>query len=153
MQRRIFAVHCHLGLFLIAGSLWFSCGCGEDSSGPPRKETFPVVGKVLVDGQPVENLAVYCESLTEIDKENPTKSQCFTQADGTFKIGTYLSADGVPEGDYALTFQWGETNGFTRVYEGDRLNGRYGDPKKSAIKFTVEPGEPTDIGTIELTTK
>jgi hypothetical protein len=138
----------------MVGLLWVSCGCGGgESSGTPRKETFPVVGKVLVDGEAVENLAVYCESMTEIDKENPTKSQSFTLKDGSFKIGTYLSTDGVPEGEYALTFQWGEMNGFTRVYEGDKLNGRYSNPKTSAVKFTVEPGEPTDLGTIELTTK
>ena len=41
----------------------------------------------------------------------------------------------------------------SRGYDGDKLNGRYTDPQKSAIKFTVEPGEPIDLGTIDLTTK
>ena len=52
-----------------------------------------------------------------------------------------------------LTFQWGEINAFKRSYDGDKLNGRYNDPEKSAVNFTVEPGQPTDLGTIELTTK
>jgi len=133
------------------GMLWTFCGCGE--SHPDWLPTYPVTGKVLVDGEPVEFLAVYCDRLSELDKEHPTKSQCFTQKDGSFTIGTYLSNDGVPEGDYALTFQWGEINRYSRGYDGDKLNGRYSDPEESALKFTVEPGQPIDLGTIELTTK
>ncbi len=140
-----------LKLFLMAGLTSACCGCSE--AHPDWLPTYPVIGKVLVDGEPVEYLAVYCDMLSEPDKEHPTKSQCFTQKDGSFTIGTYLSNDGVPEGDYALTFQWGEMNGFTRGYDGDKLNGRYTDPEKSAIKFTIEPGESVDLGTIELTTK
>ncbi|MGE5191197.1 MAG: hypothetical protein ACM3U2_01765, partial [Deltaproteobacteria bacterium] len=132
-------------------SLGACSGCGESSSN--RTPTYPVVGAVLVDGQPVEMLAVRCVRLSEADKEHPTESQCFTAADGTFEISTYEAGDGVPEGEYVLTFQWGEWNLFSRTYDGDKLDGRYSDPAKSATKFEVVAGEPTDLGTIELTTK
>src|SRR5262245_17353904 len=141
----------NIGPILILTAVEFIAGCVN--SGPERVPTFPVVGKVLVDGEPVENLAIRCIRLSEADKENPTESQCFTAADGSFTIGTYESKDGVPEGEYALTFQWGEWNLYSHSYSGDKLDGRYSDAAKSETKFEVVPGEPTDLGTIELTTK
>jgi hypothetical protein len=139
------------GLFLMVTMAGVSVGCS--GSGPERVPTYPVVGKVLVDGEAVEMLAIRCVRLSEADKENPTLSQAFTAADGSFTIGTYESKDGVPEGEYALTFQWGEWNLYSHSYEGDKLNGRYSDAAKSGTKFEVVPGEPTELGTIELTTK
>jgi hypothetical protein len=38
-------------------------------------------------------------------------------------------------------------------YDGDKFNGRYRDPKKSDVKFTVRKGTPNDLGDIELKTK
>ena len=140
-----------VGLSLILALLSTCCGCGRQQ--PFRKETFPVKGKVLVDGQPVENLAVVCIRLSEADKEHPTESQCFTQKDGRFEIGTYESKDGVPEGEYALTFRWGEWNLFTKSYDGDKLNDRYTDPQNPVAKFTVKKGQPTELGEIKLTTQ
>ena len=138
-------------LSLILPTLWICGGCGQPQS--DRKETYPVRGDVLVDGEPVENLAVICILLSEADKEHPTQSQCFTQKDGSFEIGTYESKDGVPAGEYALTFRWGAWNLLSHSYEGDKLNDRYTDPKKTAAKFTVKEGEPTELGEINLTTK
>jgi hypothetical protein len=140
-----------VALLLLPGIAWASIGCGE--SGPPRNETFPVAGKVLVDGKPPGFLAVNCVRVSEIDKQNRTDSQCLTENDGSFKIATYVASDGVPEGDYVLTFQWGEINGFTGAYVGDKLNGRYSDPAMSTIKFTVVKGKPTNLGEIKLTTQ
>ncbi len=128
------------------------CSCGKEPQGF-RKVTFPVSGLVYVDGAPVENLAVTCvkQPLGD-DKEHPTQSQTYTEKDGKFKISTYKSGDGVPEGDYVLTFYWGELNLMSMTYSGpDKLNERYQDPASSPVRFTVKPGEPTDLGKIELT--
>jgi hypothetical protein len=140
-----------VALSLILPSLGICCGCGQ--AGGNRKSTYPVKGKVLVDGEPVEMLAVVCVRLSEVDQERPTESQCFTQKDGSFTIGTYESGDGVPEGDYALTFRWGQWNLFSHSYEGDKLNGRYTNLTNPVAKFTVKKGQPTDLAKIELTTK
>jgi hypothetical protein len=142
-----------LSLAATLASLCICCGCGEKIRGPARVATYPVEGVVLVDGQPVGNLAVNCIRQSEPDKQHPTLPQCFTEDSGRFKIGTYESKDGVPEGDYAITFQWGEFNLFSRVYEGDKLNGRYSDPAASPVTFKVTKGKPVDLGTIKLTTK
>jgi hypothetical protein len=127
--------------------------CGKEV-GPPRKETYPVTGQVYVDGKPVENVAVTCVDVKGMDKEKPTLSETRTDKDGKFKISTYQSGDGVPVGDYVLTFYWGELNLLSMSYGGpDKLNERYKDPGASTHKFTVKKGAPTDLGKIELTTK
>jgi hypothetical protein len=136
-------------LALAALCLVFS-SCGEEQF---RKETFPVTGEVYVDGEPAAELAVRCINVNGLDKEHPTTSAAFTDKTGEFEISTYEQADGVPVGDYVLTFQWGQWNRMTASYGGDKLNGRYRDPKTSEHRFTVEEGKPTELGRIELTTK
>jgi hypothetical protein len=109
---------------------------------------------VYVDGQPADGLAVTCHSVAGLDKESPTLSSAFTGKDGKFEISTYESADGVPAGDYVLTFVWGKWNTISMTYGGpDKLNDRYKDPKTSEFKVSVQQGKPTDLGRIELTTK
>jgi 5-hydroxyisourate hydrolase-like protein (transthyretin family) len=126
-------------------------GCTPE--GPERKETSKVIGQVLVDDKPIEGMAVYCHNTAGIDTAQPTMSACFTGKDGKFEVSTYQKGDGVPEGDYTLTFLWGQFN-ISMQYGGpDKLNKRYEDPKKSEVKFTVVSGQPTDLGQIKLTTK
>jgi len=127
------------------------CSCGKEEQS--RKETFPVSGEVYVDGNPVASLAVRCIAVSGIDKENPTTSAAFTDEEGKFQIATYESSDGVPEGEYVLTFEWGKW-GLDGSYGGpDKLDGRYNDPEKSEHRITVVKGQPTKLGRIELTTK
>mgnify|MGYP003574660085 CR=1 FL=1 len=125
-----------------------SCGGDEQF----RKETYPVSGEVYVDGQPAAALAVRCINVNGLDAEHPTTSSTFTDEEGKFEISTYESADGVPEGEYVLTFQWGKWD-LSGSYSGDKLNGRYKDPKASQHPVTVEEGKPTDLGRIDLTSK
>ena len=128
-------------------------GCGGDE--PFRKTTSPVKGKITVDGAaPGTEVQLACHPVTGMDSAHPTSSQTATDADGNFSIATYAAGDGVPAGDYLLTFSWQEFNLFSREYSGpDKLNGRYSDPVTSQIKLTVKDGEPLDLGVIELTTK
>jgi len=126
--------------------------CGEKL--PERKETFPVTGEVYVDGQPAAQLQVTCHDVKGIDTAAPTVSSALTGPDGKFAISTYLSADGVPAGEYLLTFVWGRFDMLSKSYGGpDKLKGRYTDPQKSQHRIKVESGKPTDLGRIELSTK
>jgi len=128
------------------------CSCAEE--GPVRKETYPVTGEVYVDGQPAADVAVTCNDVKGLDTEMPTTSSGVTDQNGRFQISTYESSDGVPPGEYTLTFMWGQRNLMTMSYGGpDKLNGRYSDPKASEVRFTVESGKPADLGQIQLTTK
>ncbi len=138
-----------MGIILLVGMI----GMGCSSPGPDRKETCKVSGQVLIDGQPVDSVAVYCTDVNGIDTAEPTMSACFTGTDGRFALSTYEKGDGVPPGEYTLTFLWGQFNMNMQYGGPDKLHDRYMDATKSTIKFTVEPGEPKDLGKIELTTK
>jgi hypothetical protein len=129
-------------------------GCGDD--GPLRKETFPVSGQVVIDGQPPSSpVQIMCHPVGGMDQQQRTISQSVTGDEGRFSISTYETGDGAPAGEYVLTFEWGQMNLFSMQYGGpDKLNGRYADPKTSQIKFSVTPdGGPVDLGRIELKTK
>lgn len=142
-----------VGMGIVCGILALAfIGCGG-TPGEYRKPTSQVRGRVLVDGQPAEGLSITCLSTTGMDREHPTTSGCLTSTDGRFAISTYISGDGVPEGDYILTYQWGTLNVLTKSYDGDKLNGRYTEAAASPTKFTVKTGEPVDLGEIRLTTK
>lgn len=113
-----------------------------------------MTGEVYVDGNPAGQVQVTCHNVQGIDTEHPTFSQALTNEEGKFSISTYEAADGVPEGEYVLTFMWGQIDLFKGGYGGpDKLRGRYSDPKASQFRVTVEAGKPTDMAKTELTTK
>ena len=119
-----------------------------------HKATFPVTGEVYVDGKPAGNLQVTLHDVKGIDAKHPTHSAAMTDDNGKFAVSTYAQSDGVPEGEYAMTFVWGELNLLTMHYGGkDKLKNKYADPKTSKTRLTVEKGKPADMGRIELSTK
>ncbi|XZE54533.1 hypothetical protein SH139x_000503 [Planctomycetaceae bacterium SH139] len=139
-----------LGLMMLGCVVFVGCGGGTEG----RKTTYRISGTVHVDGQPANYLAVRAHPVAGVDKGDPTYSSAFTDEEGKFVLSTYESGDGIPEGQYTLTFNWGEMNLLSMSYGGpDKLKKRYDDPVKSEIKITVGPDQPEDIGVIELTTK
>ncbi len=139
----------HFVALLSVVCLLTSCG----PKGPPRKETFPVTGELIVDGKPAAAVQVTLTDTKGMDQELPTYSSAMTEENGKFSISTYELGDGVPEGDYVVTFVWGELNLFSMQYGGpDKLKDKYSDPKTSTFKIKVEKGKPADMGRIELTT-
>jgi hypothetical protein len=135
---------CQGALLLLALIL---AGCSSEQRGGPRMATYPVTGIVTVDGKPAAQLTVEChpEPGAQLKHEVAT----LTDDQGKFSIATYEAGDGIPEGSYKLAFIWIEPGIAAR----DRLKGAYADKKKSTHTVTVVKGQPTDLGTIELTTK
>ncbi|MCL4206365.1 MAG: hypothetical protein KJ000_28115 [Pirellulaceae bacterium] len=128
------------------------CSCGEDT--PSGKATFPVTGQVYVDGQTAAGLQVNLHPLEGFDAADPTVSSAVTEQDGRFAVSTYRAGDGAPEGQYALTFEWKKFDLISKTYSGpDQLNGRCSDPQKSPWRCSVNRGQPTDMGRIELSAK
>ncbi|HEY2840409.1 MAG TPA: hypothetical protein VGJ26_14730, partial [Pirellulales bacterium] len=124
----------------LAIALAFACvGCGK--SGPPRKTVYPVSGQVLVDGKPAEQAVVYLHPVKKV--ENLGRPFGTVKADGSFQIGTYLSNDGAPAGEYAVTVVWQKN----MIVEGeersgpDQLGDRYSNPSQPIAKITVIEGE------------
>jgi hypothetical protein len=127
----------------------------QRQDGHYRKPTSPVTGQIHVDGEPPGSpLQVACHDLNGMDKEHPSVSAAITDNNGTFRVSTYETGDGIPPGEYVLTFSWQEFNLMSMSYGGpDKLNKRYQDPKQSAVRFTVVEGQPLNLGRIELTTE
>lgn len=142
-------------LLLLVPVFLVGCSGGETLDPPFRKETAAVTGVITVDGEPPSGpVVIKCYPVAGIDKEHPSSSSSRTGDLGAFEISTYEKGDGIPEGDYVLTFTWQKFNTFSMNFSGpDKLNGRYKDPRKSEIKVSVKGAEPIDLGTIELTTK
>ncbi len=132
--------------------LLLGIGCGGDDE-PYRKPTAPVSGVVTIDGKvPANPVKIATHPVGGMDQEHPSVSHCMTGEGGKFQISTYETGDGVPEGEYRLTFQAGQMNLVSRSYTGDLLNGRYSDPQKSEFTLTVAGTDPIDLGTIDLKT-
>lgn len=123
-------------------------GCSKKPQGGPRFKTYPVTGTVTVDGEGIPFISIECHPGPDSEIRFPVSAS--TKEGGEFSIGTYESGDGLPAGSYTLTFTWLVPGG---VAAKDNLNGAYSDKSKSEYKFTVEEGDPTDLGVIELKTK
>lgn len=123
-----------------------SLGCGGDT----RPPTFPVKGKLLVDGKPAHEAFIW------FHPADPKGQRSSAQADdkGDFQISSFTSGDGAPVGDFTLTFEWPEKSGaFKTQFEGpDRLRGKYKDISTSSHKVTIDK-QGKDLGTINLSTK
>lgn len=135
-------------LALVAASLLGGCGKKDDGL-----VLTPVKGVVVIDGKPQKMVAVRCHPLKKNASQMESIGQAFTEEDGSFTISTKTTGDGLPAGEYVLTFEWGQMNYISMQYGGpDKLNGRYADAEKSTVKFKVEEGKPVDLGRIELKT-
>ena len=113
--------------WIVASGLVVVCvGCGGEPKGGPRVETFPVTGKVLVDGAPAAGVLVGCHPQGEASVKR--QLTVYTDEEGAFSIGTYEAGDGLPEGEYKLTFEW---------IQGPML----GPEKGHAQEGLLQPGE------------
>ncbi|MEX2173662.1 MAG: hypothetical protein WD872_04820 [Pirellulaceae bacterium] len=138
-----------LGAIALCGAL---CGCSETDNG--RKPTYPVTGQLFVDKKPAAQVQITLHDVNGVDQAAPTYSSTFSGEDGKFALSTYEEGDGVPEGEYVLTFLWGQMNMMSMQYGGpDKLKDKYSDPKTSTIRVKVEKGKPADLGAVELSTE
>lgn len=71
-------------------------------SGSDRLPVHPVQGQITFNGKPLANafVVLHPKSPTE-SRHGPAQAQ--TDADGNFRVTTYETGDGAPEGEYAVT--------------------------------------------------
>jgi hypothetical protein len=143
------------GIVLLPLVMVMGSGCKEELKGGPRVDVVPVTGKLLVDGKPVEGIAISftCTSDRGVNFAVPNP-EGITDKDGVISATTYLIGDGCPPGDYTLTFQWTSVNPLTGSTGGDKFKGKFTNMEKSQHKVTIpKSNKPHDLGTIELSTK
>lgn len=145
---------------LTAGLTWLS-GCGQ-----PEYVQLPVVpaeGVVLFQGKPPAGADVTFLPLND-NSPDAVKPRGKVAADGSYRLATYPTADGKPDGappgEYRVAIRWptrparltdGDEGGGppgAPGLQGDRLRDRYSRPDKSGLTARVEAGKP--IETIRL---
>ncbi len=137
--------------FLLVASI-LTAGCGDGERMPPNaKPVVPVSGLVHIDGKPAPaGVQIRFHAVSQ-DPKNATLSMATTDAEGRFKAWTYQPDDGIPPGEFQVTFDDQSQSKPHLRSSPDLFKGKYSDPKKSEFKLTVpESGGPVDMGTIEL---
>jgi hypothetical protein len=137
-------------VFLVFTVGLYGCSGGGPSAGIDVKPTVSVTGKVVVDGESPETPIVVKAHMVNRDPGQPLSSG-ITDKDGVFKLNTYNQGDGIPPGEYRLTFLWGTLSMRGGMKGMDQLGGRYYFPEDSPFTVTVaETEDDLDLGVFEL---
>ncbi len=126
-----------------------SCSTDRPACYPVRGEIFVSQGK---ERTPANGAVVVFHSTAPASVEAPRPTAQVGE-DGKFELTTYVKGDGAPAGEYAITIEWRPPRPpppHKPKWTGDRLKGRYADPRTSTIHYSVEKGKDNNVPTIEL---
>jgi hypothetical protein len=106
-----------------------------------RKPVFPVSGQVTLDGKPLAHafVVLHPQGVTGADDVRP---HAHADANGSFALTTYDSADGAPVGEYRITVEK-----YKPPKESDKglpvnlLPARYAKPETSSLTAHVQEGK------------
>ncbi len=119
--------------------------------GPSRRSVFPVKGRVVDNaGKPVVGATVLFHP-TATDPEDPNIPTAHVDETGAYSLTTYVEGDGAPAGEYRVTVLLvpGKKHPLDLPVS-DLLKGRYSDPAKSKILFTVEKKDLNEVPEIRV---
>jgi hypothetical protein len=129
-------------------------GCSDEIAG--RLSVYPVSGKVLYKGKPLEGAeVVLVAAAAPAGATAPPAPTGTTGADGSFKLTTYEKDDGAPAGKYQvkiLTTPPPSADAGILVKREkvvDVLKGKYLDPSKTGLAAVVEE-KPTELPPFQL---
>jgi hypothetical protein len=125
-----------LALVLSVGLVGCLHGCGKDKGTTDRIATFPVHGKLLINGAPAPGAMVKFFA----DKQAGRVPTAIVREDGSFSASYYDAEDGAPAGEYKLLVVWmlpPPEGGMAQ----DALGGRFLDPARPVATITVHPTE------------
>jgi 3',5'-cyclic AMP phosphodiesterase CpdA len=113
-----------------------------DEKGVPRKlaKTYPLKGRVTLDGQPVVDVTVRFYRKTPNGKRDfRMVTDGVTNEDGTFLASTYTGFDGIPAGDYYVTVVKIDRSGGEEAK--NQLPQKYSAPSTTPVRFTAKDGD------------
>jgi hypothetical protein len=121
-----------------------ACGSG-------RKPVFPVRGQILGPNQRPALGALVVFHPVNPDPADPVKPLGRVDDKGRFTLTTYQEGDGAPAGEYVITVTWPVPKKTPFDAEGgDQLQGRYANPQRSALRFSVEKVAENEVPVIRL---
>ncbi len=139
-----------LNLICIVALSLSAVGCSSERKPANELKVVPVTGVVLVDGQPTAGIKIKMFSQTT-DREKRAFPRGVTDEEGRFHAWTYRVNDGVPPGEYVVTYVDHSQANPTIRDNPDGFQGRYSDRKSTEHKITVpDSDEPFDMGEIAL---
>jgi len=110
------------------------------------KPTYPVRGKVMMDGAPVSNAYLIFYYVDPDPKKAPQRiADAIAAGDGSFVLSSYAAGDGAPAGSYIVTAVLRQP-----FYDPDgklgknRLPAKYASPKESDLRAVVR-NSPNDL--------
>jgi hypothetical protein len=133
-----------------------AAGCGQSDFGNVRQPTFPVQGKVTLDGKPLPGATIVFKPLDPARFKWRETPQAKTDQDGQFTVFTYASDDGAPAGEYRVgiaVLGGGDDEGGDQVRRdasAAKLPASYADAATSGLTTNVE-AKPNTLPTFELT--
>jgi len=126
--------------FCILFGICFACGC--ESKKKDRPEVYPVRGSLFIAGKPAVDARVMLFATANGLLPNVYCPHGIVAADSTFHLTTFMTNDGAPAGDYAVTVVWPgpRVKGQAEDEEGpDRLQGRYADFRRPPATVHITP--------------
>lgn len=115
----------------------------SDEKGVIRKQkaTFPVNGKVTLNGKPLAGATVALHSFNKTSEKHTTVCDGLSDANGRFTVTTYFRFDGAPAGEYTATVRKVK-RGIADEEAPDKntLPEKYGAPTTSPLKVTIKEG-------------
>jgi hypothetical protein len=124
---------------LQAGFILFLLAAGCSRIIPGRQAVYPVSGELFVRGQAAAGAVIRLYAINDLFLERLCPHAVVEQ-DGSFRLTTYNSDDGAPDGDYALTVTWPAPPKPGQEEGPDRFNGRFANRHQPVRKITVSPG-------------
>ncbi len=140
-------------LIVMATLLVVATGCSRTD----RLTVVPAAGKVMLKRRDGKLVPMDGAHVVFVPLAGEGRFQAFPAAhagaDGSFRLGTFGTDDGAPEGEYVVTLEWKER--YTPKYDAmgrgevergpDKLNGAYADRNKSPLRATVTAGQELTI--------
>lgn len=123
-----------------------AAGCRQKTTGTSRIPTFPVHGRLSINGAPAPGAMIKFIS----QRQGGRVPTAIVRADGSFSASYYDHEDGAPAGKFKLLVVWMQTPPQGGLAQ-DRLGGRFLDPSKPVATITVKEQENT-LDPIELNT-
>ena len=117
-------------------------------SGDARKPTFPVTGKLVINGKAAEHATVIFHPVGDADP-NAIRPRGKVNADGTFKLTTYDGDDGAPAGKYRVTAEWWLADRKSDAPPSNRLPPKFANADQSGLTAEVR-SEPTTLETFAI---
>jgi serine/threonine-protein phosphatase CPPED1 len=107
-----------------------------------KKDTFPVSGKIKLDGKPLDGATVTLHLLNKATEKYVSVCDGLSDANGRFAVSTYTRFDGAPAGEYVVTVVRTEKGGYYdgEIPEKSVLPEKYATPATSPLKVTIKEG-------------